>query len=134
MRNLILLFLTIVGLSTSSMEGQANSNTYIIVNGKKVHKSMKGYSQSGIASFYGYESSGKTASGEIFNPKNLTAAHNYLPFGTLVRVSSNNKSIVVRINDRGPAKRLHRVIDLSKQAARVLGIKGLAEVKIEALT
>jgi rare lipoprotein A len=91
----------------------------------------------GIASFYGYDGSGnRTASGQRFNPEAMTAAHRSLPFGTRVRVTNtrNGRSVVVRINDRGPFIR-GRVIDLSYGAARVIGMigKGLAPVKIEVL-
>ncbi|BAZ14497.1 rare lipoprotein A [Calothrix sp. NIES-4071] len=91
----------------------------------------------GIASFYGYDGSGnRTASGQRFNPEHMTAAHRSLPFGTRVRVTNtrNGRSVIVRINDRGPFIR-GRVIDLSYGAARIIGMigKGLAPVKIEVL-
>ncbi len=91
----------------------------------------------GIASFYGYSFSGKkTASGERFNPQAMTAAHRSLPFGTRVRVTNtrNGRSVVVRINDRGPFIR-GRVIDLSYGAARTIGMigRGLAPVRVEVL-
>jgi rare lipoprotein A len=91
----------------------------------------------GVASFYGYDGSGNsTASGERFHPEGMTAAHRSLPFGTKVRVTNtrNGKSVVVRINDRGPFIR-GRVIDLSVAAARILGMmgSGVAPVKIEVL-
>ncbi|MDJ0800030.1 MAG: septal ring lytic transglycosylase RlpA family protein [Calothrix sp. MO_167.B12] len=91
----------------------------------------------GLASFYGYDgSSNKTASGERFHPEAMTAAHRSLPFGTKVRVTNprNGRSVVVRINDRGPFIR-GRVIDLSYGAARVLGIirRGVAPVRIQVL-
>ncbi|MEO1375348.1 MAG: septal ring lytic transglycosylase RlpA family protein [Cyanobacteria bacterium J06635_10] len=91
----------------------------------------------GIASFYGYDGSGnKTASGERFNPERLTAAHRSLPFGTRVRVTNmrNGRSVVVRINDRGPFIR-GRVIDLSHRAARVIRMigRGIAPVRVEIL-
>lgn len=76
----------------------------------------------------------KTASGEIYRSSKLTAAHRTLPFGTEVKVTnlSNGRSVKVRINDRGPYKK-GRIIDLSKAAARKLGLlqKGIATVKIE---
>lgn len=86
--------------------------------------------QSGIAAIYSQKGV-KTASGEASNSEKMTAAHRFLPFGTLVRVtnSQNARSVVVRINDRGPFTR-GRVIDLSPAAARALGISGLARVKI----
>ncbi|PLZ90936.1 hypothetical protein CI593_07990 [Fischerella thermalis CCMEE 5194] len=91
----------------------------------------------GIASYYGYDFSGnKTATGERFNPHGMTAAHRSLPFGTRVRVTNtrNGRSVIVRINDRGPYIR-GRVIDLSLGAARVLGMigSGIAPVRIEVL-
>lgn len=91
----------------------------------------------GIASFYGYDgSSNRTASGQRFNPEHMTAAHRSLPFGTRVRVTNtrNGRSVIVRINDRGPFIR-GRVIDLSYGAARIIGMvgKGVAPVKIEVL-
>jgi rare lipoprotein A len=91
----------------------------------------------GIASFYGYDGSGtRTATGERFNPEAMTAAHRSLPFGTRVRVTNtrNGRSVIVRINDRGPYVR-GRIIDLSFAAARVLGMmsSGIAPVKIEVL-
>jgi|WetSurMetagenome_2_1015567.scaffolds.fasta_scaffold00172_39 rare lipoprotein A len=89
----------------------------------------------GMASYYGRKFNGrKTASGERFNMRALTAAHRTLPFGARVRVTnlSNGKSVVVRINDRGPLKR-ERIIDLSLAAAKVIGIDrvGTARVRIE---
>lgn len=91
----------------------------------------------GVASYYGYDGSGnRTASGQRFNPERLTAAHRHLPFGTKVRVTNtrNGRSVVVRINDRGPFIR-GRVIDLSVAAARILGMmgSGVAPVRIEVL-
>ena len=86
--------------------------------------------QSGIASVYAYRG-GKTASGERVSPSALTAAHRTLPFGTRVRVTNrrNGRSVVVRINDRGPFVR-GRVIDLTPAGARALGFSGLAPVDV----
>jgi rare lipoprotein A len=94
--------------------------------------------ESGIASWYGPGFAGRpTASGEIYDPDLLTAAHKTLPLGTLVRVHNldNDRSMIVRINDRGPFIR-GRIIDLSRAAAEVLGYKdaGLANVRIATLT
>lgn len=95
-----------------------------------------GRAQSGIASVYSYPGS-KTASGERANRHGLTAAHRTLPFGTRVRVTNkrNGKSVVVRINDRGPFHE-GRVIDLSYAAAVKLGIvaRGTGRVEVRALT
>lgn len=93
--------------------------------------------QQGLSSWYGKQFHGrKTASGERFDMHAMTAAHRTLPLQTHVRVTNlaNGKSVVVRINDRGP--RLHnRIIDLSHGAAQVLGFikKGLARVEVEVL-
>lgn len=93
--------------------------------------------QTGSASWYGPGFSGRhTASGETFNPNQLTAAHRSLPFNTLVRVTNrdNNLSVVVRINDRGPF--IHgRIIDLSRAAADAIGMlgSGVANVTLEVL-
>ncbi len=90
--------------------------------------SGRAFEGSGIASVY---SGGRTASGERMNPGAMTAAHRTLPFGTSVTVINrrNGRSVIVRINDRGPFVR-GRVIDLSPAAARVLGIDGLAPVSL----
>ena len=90
---------------------------------------------SGMASWYGPGFQGRrTASGERFNTHALTAAHKTLPFGTRVRVVNrqNGRSVVVRINDRGPHVR-GRVIDLSRAAARAIGLSGAAKVAITRL-
>ncbi|MBN2103015.1 septal ring lytic transglycosylase RlpA family protein [bacterium] len=89
----------------------------------------------GRASYYGKKFHGrKTASGEIFNMYALTAAHRTLPFGTVCRVTnqSNKKSVIVRINDRGPFVQ-GRILDLSYKAADLLdGLnQGILPVKIE---
>lgn len=88
----------------------------------------------GLSSWYGAEQGGRrTASGERFDPKALTAAHNSLPFGTALKVTSvaTGRSVTVRVNDRGPG--YGRLIDLSEAAARRLGTRacGLAAVTIE---
>jgi rare lipoprotein A len=89
------------------------------------------WAEAGIASVYAYSGS-KTASGERANPGALSAAHRTLPFGTQVRVTNkrNGRSVLVRINDRGPFTR-GRVIDVTPAAARVLGFSGLTPVTLE---
>lgn len=96
------------------------------------------YRAVGEASWYGPGFHGrKTANGEKYNQRALTAAHPTLPLGTSVKVTNleNDKSVVVRINDRGPFVR-GRIIDLSKGAAEKLGIvgAGTAEVAIDAIS
>ncbi len=91
--------------------------------------------QSGRASWYGPGFHGRrTASGETFNTNDLTAAHRTLPFGTKVRVvnKKTGKSVVVRINDRGPYAH-GRVIDLSKASAQAIGISGVGSVDVAQL-
>ena len=90
--------------------------------------------QFGVASYYGAWHRGReTASGVPFDDRKLTAAHRTLPLGTRVQVTNlkNGRSVVVKINDRGPYVR-HRLIDLSAAAARVLGFthRGVAPVKV----
>ena len=89
----------------------------------------------GEASYYGAELAGnRTASGERFNPSAMTAAHRTLPLGTKLRVTnlSNGKSVIVRINDRGPFLK-RRVIDVSLAAAREISMirSGKAQVRLE---
>lgn len=96
------------------------------------------YVQEGSASYYGREFHGRrTASGERFSRHKLTAAHPSLEFGTLVKVTNldNGKSVIVKINDRGPSTK-KRVIDVSYAAAKKLGMiaTGTAQVRIESLS
>lgn len=87
-----------------------------------------------VASYYGAELAGNpTASGEPFAPEDLTAAHPYLPFGTLLTVSNNGRSVNVRVNDRGPFV-AGRGLDLSLGSARAIGLvdSGAATVEVEA--
>ena len=91
----------------------------------------------GIASYYATKFHGKrTASGERFNSKVLTAAHLTLPFGTLLKVTNlrNMKTVIVRVNDRGPHVR-GRIVDLSRAAAELIGMRhtGTARVELEIL-
>ncbi len=92
--------------------------------------------QSGQASWYGSEAGSKTANGERYNPSGLTAAHRTLPFGSKVRVTSlkTGKTVIVRINDRGPFSR-RRIIDVSAGAAEAIGIKndGIGQVRVDVL-
>jgi rare lipoprotein A len=107
------------------------------------------FKEVGIASWYGYETRRKkgghmTANGEKFNPHALTAAHKYLPLPINVKVTnlSNNRTIVVRVNDRGPFPSKHnpdsgkRIIDLSLGAAKKLGFyeRGTTRVRLEVIS
>jgi rare lipoprotein A len=87
-----------------------------------------------IASYYGTESGSRTANGERFTGNDLTAAHRTLPFNTKLRVTYHGKSVVVRINDRGPFIR-GRSLDLSRAAAARIGLihAGVGKVCVERL-
>jgi rare lipoprotein A len=96
------------------------------------------FSESGIASWYGGKFQGrKTANGETFDTSQLTAAHKTLPFGTIVKVVNlqNEKSVEVRINDRGPFVE-GRIIDLSRAGADAIGMvgSGVAPVRLEIIS
>ncbi len=102
-------------------------------NAAGTHTASRGVAASqGIASFY--TEGTRTASGEKFDPHELTAAHPTLPFGTKLRVTNvaSGRSVTVRVNDRGPYVR-GRVVDVSYSAADALGMvgKGVAKVKLD---
>jgi len=92
-----------------------------------------------IASWYDCAKPGEcskskiTANGERFNPNALTAAHKTLPFGTKVRITYKGRSVIVRINDRGPYVK-GRHIDLSKAAARKIGCHGVCKVTMKVIS
>ena len=93
------------------------------------------HAQDGFASYYGASFAGRrTASGERFDPQAFTAAHRDLPFGTKMRVTNldNGRTVIVRINDRGPYAH-GRIVDVSWAAARELGMlrSGVARVRVE---
>jgi rare lipoprotein A len=121
-----------------SVEGQVvrGATSYTVLG--QTYKPMLsggGYSEEGLASWYGPDFHDKlTASGERYDMYAMTAAHKVLPFGSMVRVTSleNGKSVVVRINDRGPFVG-NRIIDLSKAAAEQMGMteKGTMLVRVE---
>ncbi|HEX7685156.1 MAG TPA: septal ring lytic transglycosylase RlpA family protein [Trinickia sp.] len=124
--------------AASAMPAGANKS---LANAKPIDDDapdVSDFKQVGRASWYGRRFAGrKTASGERYDMYAMTAAHKTLPLASYVRVTNttNNKSVVVKINDRGPYVR-GRVIDLSYAAAKVLGLAraGTARVKIEGLT
>lgn len=124
--------------------GRVKSSPYVVKGERYVPMSMEEaqkYRESGIASWYGYETRRKkgghmTANGEAFHPDSLSAAHKYLPLPTHVRVTNleNRRSIIVRVNDRGPFVK-GRIIDLSAGAARKLGFykQGTTRVLIQTI-
>lgn len=100
----------------------------------------EGFTQTGLASYYGVGDGthgNRTASGEIFNAYGLTAAHKTLRLGSCLMVTNlqNNKSLKVRVNDRGPYAG-GRILDLSYGAAKILGVvsAGVARVRIEGVS
>ena len=98
-------------------------------------KGTVGETQTGLAAYYGSRLNGRrTASGERYNQDAMTTAHQTLPFGTRVKVinTKNNKSVVLRVNDRGPTQQ-GRIVDVSRRAARSLGFvrQGLVDSKLE---
>lgn len=122
------IFITAAGLGLSLLAGCATTSESF----------YEGETQSGLASWYGPEQQGHlTADGERFDPRELTAAHRHLPFGTIVRVTNrlNGASVEVRINDRGPWVGDDRIIDVSSAAADILQMKkqGVVPVEIEVI-
>ncbi len=97
-----------------------------------------GATTTGTASYYADSLAGRpTASGEPYDPDELTAAHRTLPFGTIVEVArEDGRSVLVRINDRGPFGKKKRVIDLSRAAARELGLEraGIATITLRVVS
>lgn len=94
------------------------------------------FTQTGTASWYGpgFED-GKTASGDVYHDYDFTAAHRTLPMGSVVRVKNldNGMRVVVRIDDRGPYTD-SRIIDLSRSAAKAIGMESISRVEIEGIT
>jgi rare lipoprotein A len=127
--------------AASGPSGGVLSNRSYEIFGQRywIMSSALGYSEIGLASWYGDEFKGKpTSTGEIFDPNLMTAAHRSLPLRTWVEVTnlSNGSKVVVRVNDRGPFADPHlRIIDLSREAAKRLGFAeiGLARVEIRAI-
>jgi len=109
-------------------------STFAANTGTSRDTAVPGDAKLGLASFY--TGSSRTASGERLNPAELTAAHPSLPFGTRVRVTSvdTGRSVVVRVNDRGPFVK-GRALDVSYSAAKQLDMteRGVAKVKMEVL-
>jgi len=121
---------------------KVKKSPYVVKGRRYVPMSVeqaRNYRETGIASWYGYETYHQkdghmTANGEAFDPNGLNAAHKYLPLPTFVKVTNleNRRSIILRVNDRGPFVD-GRIIDLSAGAARKLGYydKGTAKVLVE---
>ena len=128
-------------LMLSACDGKAKRETSKQDNStyKTIDKNLSyGLHEEGMASYYANKFQGRpTASGVLYDKDSLTAAHKSLPFGTKVKVTmlSTHKSVIIRINDRGPFSK-KRVVDLSYRAAKELGLlqAGVAKVKLEVLS
>ena len=117
--------------------GSGGSRPYAINGVRYVPRADPDYNVVGIASWYGRRFHGRsTASGERYDMTAMTSAHTTLPFGTKVRVTNlgNGRSVVLRVNDRGPFRR-DRIIDVSRHAAEHLQFvqAGTARVRVEVL-
>ena len=108
--------------SHHASKAQAAGGSWLDSNAS-IGSQSSGRGFSGKASFYGNESGSRTASGQRFNQNAMTAAHRSLPFGTKLRVTHRGQSVIVTVNDRVPFIR-GRVLDLSKGAARAIGLTG----------
>lgn len=135
---IILLGLMFFGFSASSQSSSSSMKGAKVVKQKEVNdKGDSAVVYYGVASYYADKFNGReTASGEVYSHTKKTAACNVLPLGTWIRVTNlrNDKSIVLKINDRLHAKN-NRLVDLTKSAAQKLGYvgRGLARVKVEVL-
>jgi len=125
--------------SVPAQVSESNIERFYVVHGRRyaIMKSSQGFSETGIASWYGNPFHGrKTSNGETYDMHAMTAAHKHLPLPTFVEVTNiqNNKSVVLRVNDRGPFVG-DRVIDLSFAAAKALDIiqQGTGTVRVRAL-
>lgn len=135
----LLLALIIVSCLTGCGLFSNRSGQSYVINGKRYHvlASAAGYKERGLASWYGEPFHGRrTANGEIYDMNKISAAHKTLPLGTWVEVRNlnNQKTLVLRVNDRGPFVR-GRVIDLSREAAKKMDIiqTGVAPVMVRAI-
>lgn len=136
---LLALFQVISGCAHKTTGHRAGTGNSYVVNNKRYYPipSAAGYSESGIASWYGPGFHGKrTSNGEVYDMHAMTAAHKTLPMNTMLLVKNlqNGRQTVVRINDRGPFVR-GRIVDLSFQAAKAIGLvkNGTAKVEVVAL-
>lgn len=122
-----------VGLLLSFFCGATHAENPSLAVAKPKTETKRHWYQIGRASWYGGKFQGRrTANGETYDMNALTAAHRTLPMGSWVRVTNlvNKKSVVVKINDRGPVPE-DRCLDLSFAAAQALGFKGTASVRVE---
>lgn len=133
---LILMSIILQGCTSTARFTSEKDSGKVVFRGKKSGSGeASGDQTTGVASFYGPKFHGlQTASGETFDMYQFTAAHRQIPFGTRLKVTNldNGKSVIVRVNDRGPFVK-NRVLDLSYAAAKDIDMvtTGVAKVKIE---
>jgi peptidoglycan lytic transglycosylase len=142
---LVLIMISLVGFTfvttnVTKAKEPANNEEIVNENENNINKTIISYVDKGVmtASWYGPRFHGRlTANGEIYDQLAFTAAHKKLKFGTLLKLTNlrNDKSIIVRINDRGPYIS-GRQLDLSKAAALSLGMveRGVAKLKVEQIS
>lgn len=133
----LLFFIAIMALASAHTQSGSTGDEIKTDTGKRKQESKKPKILYGIASYYADKFNGrKTANGEIYDGKKMTAACNQLPLGTWIRVTNlnNNRSVIVKTNDRLHI-RMKRVVDMSRAAAEKLGYigRGLTKVKVEVL-
>jgi rare lipoprotein A len=129
---------TIFGCSVNATAGDHEKATPVATANPQAHKvsaatRIRNWFQTGQASWYGLKFQGrKTATGETYDMNALTCAHPSLPLGSWVRVTNlrNRKTVLVRVNDRGPSFG-DRIVDLSYAAARAVGLRDTGKVKLE---
>jgi rare lipoprotein A len=109
--------------SWNGSQTRSSNRSWMNANASVTPSSGTGRTFSGMASYYGNESGSRTASGQRMNAAAMTCAHRSLPFGTKLRVTHGDRSVIVTVNDRGPFVR-GRVLDLSTGAARAIGLTG----------
>ncbi|HZP25315.1 MAG TPA: septal ring lytic transglycosylase RlpA family protein [Terriglobales bacterium] len=130
-----LVFATALGAAPGNSTPDSQKGAPGQIQEHKPARKAKAKAEVGRASWYGrIFQNKKTASGEPYDMFDLTAAHRSLPIGSWVKVTDlkNSRSVVVRINDRGPVAP-SRIIDLSYEAAKVLGMRGVDRVRLEVL-
>jgi rare lipoprotein A len=128
-----LVFATALGAAPGNSTPDSQKGAPGQIQGLKPARRTK--TETGKASWYGrIFQNKKTASGEPYDMFDLTAAHRSLPIGSWVKVTDlkNDRSVVVRINDRGPVAK-SRILDLSYEAAKILGLRGVDRVRLEVL-
>lgn len=132
LQNWVAAGILVLTMSVAGATGDADGQTAPGKSPTRLNKTLHWF-EVGMASWYGPHFQGKkTANGESFDMNELTCAHRSLPLGSWVRVTNlkNQRSVFVRVNDRGPVTE-GRVVDLSFAAAKAVGLRGVGKVKLE---